>query len=228
MRNSAQAEFFDAMKEQLLALVTLISTVVLPTSESATPLLSPLPDYLQYQEKQVLAEESLDLTMREPNQTANQGYADNILLALHYLKGDVTLPIDWQTIREPFTISFVLQPGEIFAFHENVLAEFAHPAVTMNSEFLTTEGYKSVWGLGGNGVCHLASLMNWVASEAGLEVVAKANHSFALIPGISQEYGTSIRSQSPSQNLYIINSLDQPVNFTFKISNNDVSLKITQ
>ena len=216
------------MKEQLLALVTLISTVVLPASESATPLLSPLPDYLQYQNQKVLAEESLDLTVREPSPEANQGYADNIILALHYLKGEVTLPVDWQEVRKPFEMSFVLQPGEIFAFHENVLPEFAQPALTMNSEFLTTEGYKSVWGLGGNGVCHLASLMNWVASEAGLEVVAKANHNFALIPGISQKYGTSIRSQSPSQNLYIINSLDQPVSFTFKISKNDVSLKITQ
>jgi hypothetical protein len=216
------------MKEQFLALVTLISTVVLPASKSATPLLSPLPDYLSYQNKQILAEESLDLTQREPNQEANQSYADNILLALHYLKGDVTLPVDWESMREPFTVSFALQPGEIFAFHENVLAEFDDPAVTMNSTFLTTEGYKSVWGLGGNGVCHLASLINWVASEAGLEVVAKANHNFALIPGVSREYGTSIRSQSANQNLYIINSQDQTVIFTFKIINNELYLKITQ
>jgi len=216
------------MKEQLLALVTLISTVVLPASESATPLLSPLPDYLQYQEKQILANERLDLTMREPSPDANQGYADNILLALHYLKGEVILPVDWQAIRKPFEVSFTLQPGEVFAFHENVLPEFANPVMTMNSEFLTTEGYKSVWGLGGNGVCHLASLMNWMASEAGLKVVAKANHSFALIPGISQEYGTSIRSQSSSQNLYIINSLNQPVSFWFKTDSQRITLKISQ
>ncbi|MCJ7792598.1 MAG: VanW family protein [Candidatus Marinimicrobia bacterium] len=216
------------MKEQILALVTLFSTTILPASESATTLLSPLPDYLQYQEKQILAEESLDLTSREPNPDANQGYTDNILLALHYLNGEVMLPVDWEEVRKPFEVSFVLQPGEIFAFHENVLPEFAHPAVTMNSEFLTTEGYKSVWGLGGNGVCHLASLMNWVANEAGLEVISKANHSFALIPGISQEYGTSIRSQSSSQNLYIINSLDQPVSFWFKTDSQWLTLEISQ
>ena len=216
------------MKEQLLALVTIVSTVILPASESATPLLSPLPDYLQYQNQKILVEENLDLTVREPSLEANQGYTDNILLALHYLKSEETLPIDWEEVRKPFEVSFVLQPGESFAFHENVLPEFARPAVTMNSEFLTTEGYKSVWGLGGNGVCHLASLMNWVASEAGLKVVAKANHSFALIPGISQEYGTSIRSQSSSQNLYIINSLDQSMSFWFKTDSQRLTLKISQ
>ncbi|NIO20081.1 MAG: hypothetical protein GTN76_04890, partial [Candidatus Aenigmarchaeota archaeon] len=93
------------------------------------------------------------------------------LLSLHYLKGDVELPVNWGEVREPFVVSFTLQPGEIFAFHDNVLDEYVNPKVTMNSEFMTDEGYKSVWGLGGNGICHLASLMNWVAVEAGLEVV---------------------------------------------------------
>ncbi len=100
--------------------------------------------------------------------------------------------------------------------------------MAINSEFLTTEGYKSVWGLGGNGVCHLASLMNWVASEAGLTVIAPNGHNFAPIPGVPKKYGTSIRSQSQNQNLYIINSYDYSVSFSFEISNQKVLLKILE
>ena len=222
------------MKEQILVLATLVSTVVMPAnlagkpaSQWTAPLLSPIPEHLLFSHQEVLVEHSLDLTIREPEPRANQGFTENILLALHYLRGDVVSPkIDWDWARRPFKVSFTLQPGEVFAFHDNVLPEFTHPVVTMNSEFLTTEGYKSIWGLGGNGVCHLASLMNWVATEAGLEVVAPNGHNFALIPGVSREYGTSIRSQSPNQNLYIGNNLDYPVRFVFTISGQAVSLSI--
>jgi hypothetical protein len=214
------------MKEQILALATLVSTTILPTSESATPLLSPIPEYLLVvnQREIILAEESLDLTIRDEEPQASQGFADNVLLALHYLEGEVELPVDWKEIRQPFETSFTLQPDEIFAFHDNVLPEYSKPVVTMNSEFMTYEGYKSVWGLGGNGVCHLASLMNWVASEAGLEVVAPNNHSFAPVPGVPQEYGTSVRSQSSNQNLYITNSLEYPVVFKFVVDSQKVNL----
>lgn len=216
------------MTEQILAITTLISTLVTPASASARVLLSPIPEHLLIfnQNEEVLAEQSLDLTIREVTPKANQGFADNILLALHYLKGDVQLPVDWEAVRQPFEVSFVLQPGEIFAFHGNVLTEYQNPKVTMNSRFFIDEGYQSVWGLGGNGVCHLASLMNWVASETGLEVVAKANHNFALIPGVAKKYGTSIRSQSANQNLYLINNFDFPVIFKFEIEKEEVNLKI--
>lgn len=192
------------MKEQILALVALISTTLSVASSAVEPLISPVV------ETQVLAEHQLDLTNREPNPFANEVFAYNILLALGYLG----------------TESFVLQPGEVFAFHGNVLPEFANPALTMNSRFFIEEGYKSVGGLGGNGVCHLASLMNWTASEAGLEVLAKANHSFAPVPGVPKEYGTSIRSQNKNQNLYIKNGFDYPVTFVFSADNGEVSLKI--
>lgn len=243
---------FSQMKEQILALATLISTIVLPasgagklTSQSTRPLLSPVPEYLLFSHQEVLAEHSLDLTIRDENPKANQGFVDNILLALHYLKGDVGGPkIDWEKARAPFEASFTLQPGEVFAFHDNVLPEFANSVITMNSEFMTYEGYKSIWGLGGNGVCHLASLMNWVASEArfdsslasrrsgssarraGLEVIAPNGHNFAPIPGMPKKYGTSIRSQSPNQNLYIINNFDYPVTFVFNVDSREVNLEI--
>ena len=68
---------------------------------------------------------------------------------------------------------------------------------TMESQFMTDQGYRVISGLGGNGVCHLASLINWAASEAGLAVEARADHSFARIEGVPREYWTSIRySQS--------------------------------
>lgn len=215
------------IKETIISTITLVSTALLPVSHAAAPLLSPIPEHLLFSNQEILAEQSLDLTIREPNQDANQGFTDNILLALHYLKGDIESPeIDWDWARQPFEVSFTLQPGEIFAFHDNVLSEYSNPVATMNSEFMTYEGYRSVWGLGGNGVCHLASLINWVASEAGLEVVAKASHSFAPIPGVSREYGTSIRSQTKNQNLYIINSLDYPVIFEFNVDSQSVELMI--
>ena len=217
------------MKEQLLAFATLVSALAQPASPVTEPLLSPIPEHLLVfnQQEVILAEYLLDLTIRDEDPKANQGFGDNILLALHYLKGDIEGPkIDWNWTRKPFEVSFVLQPGEVFAFHNNVLPEYSSPVVAINSEFLTTEGYKSVWGLGGNGVCHLASLMNWVASEAGLEVVAPNGHNFAPIPGVPKEYGTSIRSQSPNQNLYIVNSLDYPIVFEFTAGSQGVNLAL--
>jgi len=156
-----------------------------------------------------LAEHELDLTNRLPEEYGNEVFAYNILLALEYLGAD----------------NFVLQPGEVFAFHSNSLPEFV-PSVTMNSRFFMEEGYKSLAGLGGNGVCHLASLLNWTASNAGLEVTALANHSFAPVPGVPKEFGTSIRSQSKNQNLYIKNNLEAPVKFEFKVDGESVVLRI--
>lgn len=216
------------MKQQLLALATLVSILVLPVSKTGDFLLSPIP----IKREVVLAEQSLDLTIREPNPYANEVFSDNILLALYYLGNDVVLPVDWQEIRQPFEASFTLQPDEVFAFHENVLPEFnppaGGPAVTMNSRFFIEEGYRAVGGLGGNGVCHLASLINWTASEAGLEVMAKINHNFAPVPGVPKEYGTSIRSQNQSQNLYLKNNFDYPVEFVFRIENQLVELAVLQ
>ena len=217
------------VKETIIGTITLISTALLPVSHAAAPLLSPIPEHLLVFniKEEVLAEHFLDLTIRDEDANANQGFADNILLALHYLKGDIEdSKVNWNWTRAPFEVSFTLQPGEVFAFHDNVLAEFANPVATMNSEFMTYEGYKSVWGLGGNGVCHLASLINWVATEAGLEVVAPNGHNFASIPGVPKKYGTSIRSQSSNQNLYIINSFDYPVVFRFTANSQEISLSL--
>lgn len=112
----------------------------------------------------------------------------------------------------------------------------------MSSKFFMDEGYLALAGLGGNGVCHLASLMNWVAKEArlqmpsaladggqaGLDVLAPVNHDFYPVPGVPKENGTAILSQSAQQNLYIKNNKDYPVSFEFKADANNVELKIVK
>lgn len=239
------------MFTQTLLGLALISTVSFSQIEAVTPSASFVeeavaPVYTPSAQlvESILAQHELDLTTRLPNECGSQVFADNILLALHYLKGDEAsfklepeklyhpVNMNWEAIREPFEVSFTLKTGEVFAYHANVLPEFNSPAgglaQTMNSRFFMEEGYKALAGLGGNGVCHLASLMNWVASEAGLEVVAKANHDFYPVPGVPREFGTSIRSQSPNQNLYIRNGFEVPVRFEFRIEDQTVFLFVVK
>lgn len=213
------------MNPSILSLIMFLSAAVWPKAISEAIPVAPAP----IRQEVVLAQQALDLTTREPGAFANEVFSDNILLALHYLKGDIgSLPLDWEEIRQSFAVSFVLEPGETFAFHDNVLPEFPPPAMTFNSRFFIEEGYRSVGGLGGNGVCHLASQINWVASGAGLEVTARASHDFAPVPGVPKENGTSIRSQQASQNLYIKNDFDFPVIFIFEVDSQIINLKILQ
>lgn len=218
------------MGREFLGVVTLLATALLPISSAPNRIISPLSSAAVFtgpDEERILRESFLDLTNRHPTPVVNEIFKDNILLALHYLKGDVNNSnVDWERIHEPFGVSFILSPGEIFAFHNQVLPEFKNPSVMMNSKFYVNEGYKSAGGLGGNGVCHLASLMNWVAQGTGLEVTAKVKHNFAPVPGVPQEYGTSIRSQSPTQNLYIRNNFGYPVEFSFEADSKQVRIKI--
>lgn len=168
-------------------------------------------------EKRVLAQASLDLTLRNEDSWVSQVMADNILLTLYYLgreTGEASDEIEWEKIREPFSVSFTLKPGEVFAFHQDVFPEFQEKvAKTTGATFHSNEGFKSDSYLFGDGVCHLASLMNQVASEAGLKVTA-TNHDFWPIPGVPQEFGTAIyylegnSSGNRQQNLYIENTFD--------------------
>ncbi|PIU03083.1 hypothetical protein COT44_04980 [Candidatus Shapirobacteria bacterium CG08_land_8_20_14_0_20_39_18] len=198
------------MLDSILGLTILTSVIISPVSLPADFV---MPETVIRQE---IAQKTLDLNIRP------EGFGENILIALRYLENQGKIG----EIREPFEVAFALYPGQVFAFHPNVLPEFADPAVTMNSYFLTTEGYKSVFGLGGNGVCHLASLINWAALEAGLQVTALANHDFFPIPGIDKKWGVSIMSTDPRQNLYIKNNLEEPVIFWFTADTSRVELKI--
>ncbi len=152
--------------------------------------------------------------------------ADNILLNLAYLNHESIDPknVDWSKVRANRTVSFKLQPNQTFAFQEDVLPEYeGKVALTTNAHFSFNEGFKFDGYLVGDGVCHLASLINWVAKDANLAVVALTNHDFMPIPGIDRQYGTAIyfqpgtKESNARQNLYITNTLDHPVEFDFII-----------
>jgi len=220
------------MKQEIVSLVAFLST----TFNSCPTYLSPVAGNLLAEKPaavQVLAQQSLKLTNRDDSQFVNQVFVDNILLALAYLKGrQAGRQVDWNQIRQPTTISFILNPGEVFAFHNNVLPEFKDQVVkTMNSSFVADEGYRSSGFMVGDGVCHLASLINWTATEAGLKVMAKVDHNFRLIPDIPKQYGTSIRysqtgNNSQNQNLYLTNNFDYRIEFKFKAEKDSLTLQI--
>lgn len=200
---------------------------------------SPLKAYLPggdrvVEKNEILAQQSLDLATRSSDPWVSQIMADNILLTLHYLKGDIK-EFDWEKIRQPFSVSFILASREVFAFHQDVLPEFQGKVVkTTGATFHSREGFKSDGLYFGDGVCHLASLMNWVASEAGLRVTAKTNHDFLPVPGVPKEFGTAIyflegnTSTNQLQNLYIENPFDFSVEFMVFLDNQTVGLVISK
>ena len=187
-------------------------TSVLSASLILTPvngIVSPVADQTaqMVQQKVLLASESMDLGNRYPVESISEGFKENILIALGYLASKGVAFRGYEAGEE---FSLVLQPGEVFAFHKKgILPEFKESKIiSQESDFTTNYGYKVVAGLGGNGVCHLASLIYKTALHAGLEVVAPTNHNFASIPGIEKEYGVSIstRNGPERQNLYIKNN----------------------
>lgn len=196
-------------------------------------LISPIPQYevlkhgVNQEESRVLAVQVLDLSERDEGQFINQVYKDNILLAFSFL----TLQ-EWNSSYTSGKTGFILQPGEVFCFHENISGEFKGKEVkTMGTKFQAQEGYRSSGWVYGDGVCHLASLIHWTAVEAGLEITARVKHNFRPIPGIPEKYWTSIRycssgCNSQSQNLYVTNTHDFPVEFKFSIEGEKLELEI--
>lgn len=171
----------------------------------------------------ILAQHTYSLSNRYTNTFVNDVFAENILLTLSYMEG---LPhnqkIDWEKVRQDSTYSFVLKPGETFAFHDQVLNQYKDNVVkTTNSDFSSDQGFRSDGWLVGDGVCHFASFIHVVASEAGLAVDAPTNHNFAKIEDVDKKFGTSIYylkdgpSVSEKQNLYVTNTLDKPLEFIF-------------
>jgi hypothetical protein len=208
----------------------------LNTSFLKPKIVSPLvlKSIVKQEKRELLVEKSFNLKNRYPSLFVNQVFVDNMLLSLRYLKGEkVKREVDWNRVRQPFSFSFVLRPDEVFAFHNNLLSEFKNESVlTMKSHFIASEGYRSSGFLYGDGVCQLASLINWSASEAGLKVLAKVSHDFNPIPDIPREYGASIKytekdsSNSQNQNLYIKNNFSYPVEFSFTVSKSSINLKL--
>lgn len=181
----------------------------------------------------VLAARTMSLETRYADAQVNEVFKDNILLTLAYLDGQVksAKDIDWEKLHKKGEAEIVLKKGEVFAFHEDALSDYSgHIAVTTHAHFNSGEGFKSDGWLVGDGVCHFASLLYWVAKDAGLEAKAPTNHDFANIPEVPKEYGVSIfympgqKDTSENQNLYIKNTKDKDIRFAFKYDG--VNLKI--
>lgn len=158
-----------------------------------------------------LASRSFSMENRYDVPSVNTVFKYNILLAVDRM-GD----------------KFTLAPGETFAFHENTLPKYSKTVVkTTNSRFNSSEGFKSDGYLVGDGVCHLASFINWVAQDAGLDVYVPARHDFAKINDVPKEYGVSINSNKSYGNLYITNNKDIPVTFEFKDDGVNLTVSIS-
>lgn len=203
-----------------LAFLLLAQTTVMPIANPA----------------KTLGEAQFSLLDRYSNTYVSNVFADNILLTIAYMRGIVphNTP-DWNEVKKPFSYTFTLQPGEVFAFHEDVLPEFSGKVVkTTNAHFGSQEGFKSDGYLVADGVCHLASLINEAATHAGLGVVAPTNHDFAVIPEVDRKYGTAIyfmpgdSGTNARQNLYVTNTKDKPVTFTFTYDGTELKVIVTE
>lgn len=194
------------------------------------------PDFTLFQNEHILATREISLDSRYSDPWVNNVMKDNILLTLAYLRGDVTsgTNIDWDNIEKPFSFALKVSPGKTFAFQGDVLPEYEGKVIkTTNTHFNSAEGFKSDGYLYGDGVCHLASLLNWVARDAKLDVKNPTNHDFASIPEVPKEYGTSIyygvgsEQSNALQNLYITNNRAKDVALKFDYYDGKLTFSIS-
>lgn len=184
----------------------------------------------------IVAERSFSLEDRYPNKWVSDIFKDNILLTLFYLRGnEKTSDVNWSKVEKPFRYDFKLEKGQVFAFHEDVKPEYKNELIkTTDSHFNSFEGFKSDGWLVGDGVCHLASFINWVARDAGLDVLSPTNHDFAAIPEVPREYGVAIYDvpgQSYSnelQNLYIRNNKGKEITLSFDYNGKDLKVSVLE
>ena len=185
----------------------------------------------------VLASHSFSLENRYGDSFVNDVFKDNIVLTLAYLNGSVKdkTDISWDKVTSPFSYKFELEPGQEFAFHDQVLPEYKGNIVrTTNAHFNYQDGFKSDGYLTGDGVCHLASIIYWAAKDAGLTAAAPTSHNFAIIPEVPREFGVSIYAlpgafeTSARQNLYITNGFDVPVSFEFSFDGASLTVNIVK
>jgi hypothetical protein len=163
--------------------------------------------------------------------SVNKIFKDNILLTLKYMDGTIKGKgdISWTEVEKPFRSEFTLKPGEEFAFHDNTLPNYSKNIVkTTNSHYNSHEGFVSDGYMVGDGVCHLASFINWVAQDAGLDVYVPARHDFAKINEVPKEYGVSINSNKSYGNLYITNNKEVPVTFAFDYDGTDLTVSVLE
>ena len=210
----------------MIGLITLISGLLIHSGGAIMPVSKPLPEPAL-----LISSHKMSLEDRWDNPAVNEVMRDNILLNLAYMKGTVVTKdqINWDNIRLASDYSFVLKPQETFAFDDSILPNYLGKITkTGNSHFTYAEGFKSDGYLAGDGVCHLASLINWSARDAHLDVVAPTNHDFAKINDIPKEYGVAIFATNSSQNLYITNNQNRPVEFKFHYDGKYLEVSVWQ
>lgn len=214
------------MIQSLLAIGLLASTLSPFASMSA-----------KQEQPTVLATHTISLEKRAYNSYVNDVFKKNMLRAVYLMNGDTPEMVTKNETysSDSFHKEIALKSHETFSFHENVLPEFSGKiAKTSNSHFSGDQGFLSDGYLMGNGVCHLASLMYWVAKDAGLTALAPTNHDFAAIPEIDPIYGVAIYYMpdggrgSASQNLYITNNLEETIYFVFDFNGKDLTFSVTK
>ncbi len=191
----------------------------------------------QNESKIVLSERQFSLENRYAVKSVNEVMKKNILLNMAYLQGTVSSKsdINWDKVTSTFHFEKTLNPGSTFAYHDIVRKEYLDKlAFTTNAQFNSSDGFLSDGYLYGDGVCHLASLINWAALDAGLTTVVPKDHrSVAHIPDVPDDYGVSIymnksAGAGANNNLYITNTKDKPVTFHFEYDGTDLKVYITQ
>lgn len=217
-------------------LVLLLGIIVIPLLLGTTARVAAGFSTVKFSEKpQLLAQREFSLDDRYSNKFVNDVFKDNILLTMAYLSGKVHKggTVNWDQVRKPFTYEMELKPGQVFAFHDAVLSPFSGKVVkTSDAHFDGGEGFKSDGYLFGDGVCHLASFINWVARDAKLQVVSPTSHDFARIPDVPREYGVAIYASpsaylaSSEQNLYIEDSFDKPVTIAFRYEHDKLEISV--
>lgn len=195
------------------------------------------PQTIPNQKDIILSNREFSMNNRYSIESVNEIMKKNILLNMAYLEGTVSnkKEINWEKVTAPFHFEKVLNPNATFAYHEIVRQEYeGGVAFTTNAQFNSSDGFLSDGYLFGDGVCHLASLINWAALDAGLKTVVPKDHrSVAHIPQIPDDYGVSIYMNKSvgagaENNLYITNTKDKPVTFHFEYDGTDLKVFITE
>lgn len=179
----------------------------------------------------VLASRSISLEKRWNNKFVNDVFKDNILLNLAYLQGTVASKneVNWDNVKKAQSYEFTLEPGKTFSFHEDVLPQYKNTLTrTTNAHFNSYEGFKSDGYLVGDGVCHLASILYWVARDAQLDTYAPVNHNFAVIAQVPKEYGVAIYSSNQQQNLYITNNKTHVITFKMDYDGENLTVNVVE
>ncbi|KKS94623.1 MAG: hypothetical protein UW68_C0001G0021 [Candidatus Collierbacteria bacterium GW2011_GWB1_44_6] len=216
------------MKQYILSLL-----IALIVGQSQLPVAS----MVVITDPEILSSREIDMDYRYRVSSVSNIFKDNILLNIAYMDGRVSSAkdINWEEVNKPFHSEFTLEPNQSFAYHDVILPEYKDKVVvTTNARFNKQDGFKTDGYLYGDGVCQLASLINWAARDAKLEVEQFTNHDFATIPEVPKKYGVAIYldpgnlASSARKNLYITNNQDKPVTFHFDYEEGQLKISVSK